>query len=153
MPRNFRFVGILFTVAGLLAGVARFKFGMKPDWLDWKLFAFYSEYLESKFMQLLTNNAGEEITGVLLLSGLFLIAFSREKEESEALAEIRLKAFGVAVWINFVFLIGAFLFTFGFAFVYALMANMFVGLISYIIAFRALLYRQRVQSGSVKTVD
>jgi len=136
MPRNFRFVGIFFFITGAILGIARFIYGFKPDFLDFKLFAVYSEYLESKFLQIISNNMCEEFSALFLITGLFLIAFSKEKSEEQVLNTLRLKAFFVASYLNLLFLIAAIFFTFGFAFVYMLMANMIVFLAAYISAFR-----------------
>lgn len=136
LPRNFRFVGIFFFVVGFLLGIARFKYGFKPDSLDLKMFAFYSSYLESKYMEIISNNLAEEIAGFFLIAGLFLIAFSREKTENAKFMDFRLKSFFIAAYLNFLFLLFALFFTFGFAFIYMLMFNMGLSLLTYIIAFQ-----------------
>jgi len=138
MPRNFRFVGIFFLIIGFIFGVARFKYGFKPNLLDFKMFAFYSSYIESKYMEIVKNNLGEELTGFFIVTGLFFIAFAREAEESEITKMLRLKAFFLAAYLNFFFLLIALFFTFGFAFVYALMVNMGFGLLAFIVSFRIL---------------
>lgn len=143
MPRNFRFVGIFLLISGLIIGVARFRYMFKPDFLDIKLFAFYSEYIDSKYMEFIKNNMSEEITAFFILSGLFLIAFSKEKIESNIIDNLRLKAFFIAIYSNLAFLLAAIFFTFGFAFVYMLMANMVIILLVYTIAFRILLFKNR----------
>jgi len=140
LPKNFRFVGIFFFIVGLLFGIARFKYGFKPDALDLDTFAVYSSYFETKFMQIVRNNFGEEITGILVVGGLFLMAFSREKAENDLTNQLRLKSFFIAAYINFAFLLAAFLFSFGLAFVYMLILNMGIGLLAYIGVFRCLLY-------------
>lgn len=143
MPANFRFVGILFLIFGFIFGVARFKYGFKPEILDIKVFAFQSSYLQPKYMEIIRNNMGEELTSFFLLAGLFLMAFSREKNESEELNVFRLKAFFIAAYSNFLFLFVAVFFTYGFSFVYMLMLNMGFGLLVYIIAFQRMLFKSR----------
>jgi hypothetical protein len=136
-------VGIIFFITGLIIGIARFKFGLKPDLLDMKMFAFYSSYLETKYMEIIRNNMGEEFTGFFLIAGLFLMAFSQEKDENEQKNELRLKAFFVAAWMNFLFLLVSLFFTYGLAFIYMLIANMGISLLAYILVFRILLIRDR----------
>jgi hypothetical protein len=140
LPRNFRFVGIFFLLTGVVAGVARFYFGFKPKFLTIDFFALYSYYLDEKFMQTVSNNFGEEITGFLVITGLFMIAFAREKTENEQIGIIRLRAFFYSFYLNFIFLLAALLFTFGFAFIYMLMFNMGFGLLAYIVAFQTMLF-------------
>jgi len=145
MPRSFRFVGIIFFSMGLIIGMTRFYFGIKPEVLEIKVFAFYSSYLQTKFMQFISNNMIEELTGVFLISGLFLIAFSREKMEEAYINAIRLKSFFISAYLNFFFLLTSLFFTYGLAFVYMLMLNMGVSLLIYIIAFRILLFLNRYE--------
>lgn len=145
LPRSLRFAGIIFFISGLLFAVARFKYGFKPDALDLKTFAMYSSYLETKYMQIIRNNMGEEISGFLLLAGLFLISFSREKHETEQLDALRLKAFFLTAYLNFAFLLGCLFFTYGMAFMYMLMVNMGFGLLAYTITFRILHYQSLKQ--------
>lgn len=136
-------MGIFFFSLGIIVGITRFYFGIKPEALEIKVFAFYSSYLQSKFMQFISNNMIEELTGFFLISGLFLIAFSRERREGALMDAIRLKSFFISVYLNFLFLIISLFVTYGLAFVYMLMINMGVGLLTYIINFRILLFLNR----------
>lgn len=143
MPRNFKFVGIIFFVAGLVAGISRFYLGIKPKLLNMKAFAFYSYYVEEKYLEIIRNNYGEEITGFLLITGLFLFAFSREKNEKDEYCFLRIKALSTSFYLNFAFLLAALFFTFGFAFIYMLMFNMGFGLLAYIVTFQFLLFNYK----------
>jgi len=143
LPGNFRFAGIVCLLAGIFLGVVRFYFGIKPDILNMRPFAFYSSYIESKYIQFIGNNMSEEIVGLLILCGLFFIAFSRDKVETEIKAFYRVKALYLTVYAQLFFLILSFLFTFGFAFVYMLMANMVFPVIFYFISFRIFLFLYR----------
>jgi len=87
----------------------------------------------------------EEITGFLMFSGLFLIAFSREAEENYQLNILRLKSFFITAYLNFLFLLTALFFTYGFAFVYMMMVNMCFGMLVYIIVFQTLKFRNRLK--------
>jgi hypothetical protein len=143
LPRSFRFVGIFFSILGIILGIARFNYGFKPDLLDLKMFAFYSSYLETKSMEIVRNNMGEEFAMFFLIAGLFLIAFSREKAENEHMNRLRFKSFYIAAWLNFIFLLISIFFTYGFAFIYMLVANMGISLVAYIVVFRILRWQNR----------
>ena len=136
-------MGIIFFSLGLIIGIVRFYFGIKPEVLEIEVFAFCSSYLQTMFMQFISNNMIEEIAGLFLISGLFLIAFSREKAEGAPMNAIRLKSFFISAYLNFLFLIISLFVTYGLAFVYVLMFNMGVGLLTYIIAFRTFLFLNR----------
>lgn len=140
LPANFRITGLILFVLGIIAGFVRFYLNIKPKLLNIKVFAFYSEYLDNKFMKVVNNNIGEEITILLIISGLFIFAFTREKDEIAALRDLRFTAFVASFYLSFVFLIGATLFTFGLAFIYMLVLFMSVPLFTYILVFRILLF-------------
>ncbi len=143
MPRNFKFVGIILFVAGLVAGISRFYLGVKPKLLNLKAFALYSSYIDEKYLEIIKNNYGEEITGFLLITGLFVFAFAREKNEKDEYCFLRMKAMAASFYLNFAFLLAALFFTFGFAFIYMLMFNMGFGLLAYIATFQILLLIHR----------
>lgn len=136
-------MGFLFFAGGLILGIARFRYSFKPDLLDMKMFAFSSSYLETKYMEIVKNNMSEEFTGFFMVVGLFLIAFSREKVENELKNRLRLKAFFITAYLDLLFLLVSLFFTFGFAFIIMLMANMVFSLLAYIIVFRCLLIKNR----------
>jgi hypothetical protein len=94
-------------------------------------------------MTVVQNQLAEEIGGLLLVIGLFMIAFSKEKKESAAVNAMRLNAFFITAYGNAIFLIIALLFTFGFGFVFMMLIYAGLSLIIYIIAFRVLMYKNQ----------
>lgn len=136
LPAGFRFLGFIFSVTGTILGVMRFYFDVKPDLLEQKAFAIYSVYLGTKTLKVVNNQLIDEIAGILLIAGLFMIAFAREKNENPELNSIRLKAFFISISLNTIFLISSLLFTFGLAFMYMTIINLILPLSLYIIAFR-----------------
>ena len=136
LPGSFRFVGFIFTIAGTILGIMRYYFGIKPDLFDQKVFAIYSVYLKTKTLKIESNQLIEEIAGVLLILGLFMIAFAREKNENPQISSMRLKAFFISFYVNTVFLIVSISFTFGLAFIYMMIINLASQLLIYIISFR-----------------
>lgn len=145
-------MGIVFFIIGLLLGIARFKFGIKPESLDFKMFAFYSFYLETKYMEFIGNNFSEEITGLLIVAGLFFMVFARERIETPITNLLRLKAFFISAYLCFAFIVFALLFTFGFAFIYLSFAYLGFGFITYLVTFRILVYKNRSKETDYKQV-
>ena len=143
LPRKFRFMGFILAFFGTILGIMRYYFGIKPDLFDQKVFAIYSVYLKTKTLKIESNQLIEEISGVLLIIGLFMIAFAREKIENPQVNSIRLKAFLISFYINTIFLIVSISFTFGLAFIYMTIINLVSQLIIYIIAFRILIVIQK----------
>ena len=143
LSRGFRLWGFIFTFLGTILGIMRFYFGVKPGILDQKVYAIYSVFLETKTMRTIKNQMIEEIVGILLIIGLFLIAFTREKIENQQVNSIRLKAFFISIYINTAFLIASLIFTFGFAFVYMMILDLILPLSIYIISFQIMLAIER----------
>ena len=138
LPRGFRFAGFVFTFAGAILGIMRFYFDFKPDVLDQKVYAVYSVYLKTRTMKIESNQLIEEIVGLLLIFGLFMIAFAREKDETPQVSAVRLKAFFISFYINTAFLIFSILFTYGLAFIYMTVLYFVLPLSVYIFAFQIL---------------
>ena len=144
MPKGFRPLGIILSVIGIILLILVHQFNYKPDFLNLKVFAFYSFYIEAKSFTFITHQMIQEIAGVLQVVGLFFIAFSREKVESEFLDALRLKAFLISAYLNLFYLLISILFFFGFGFVGTLVVFIVFWLAAYILGFRYLLYRFKI---------
>jgi len=140
LPRCFRPLGVVLTGIGILLLIIRFYYGIKPELFNLKVFAIFSSYLESKYLEVVKNQMIEEFGGLPVLVGLFMIAFSKEKNENKNLNALRLKSFFIAAYLNTIFLIGAILFTYGFGFVYMMILNLILWFIIYLISFRIMIY-------------
>jgi len=140
LPRSFRLLGFIFTGTGVILLVLRFYYGIKPELLNSNVFAIFSSYLESKYFEVTKNQLIEEIGGLFLLLGLFMITFSKEINEDEIIKNIRLKAFFITAYLNTLFLILSLLFTFGFGFVYMMVLNLVLWFIIYLISFRIMIF-------------
>lgn len=136
LPHWFRFPGFIFLIAGSVFGIMRFWFDIKPKFLVMRPFAVYSEYLGEKYMHFIRDNMSEELVGMLLVLGTWLIALSREKAESEEITALRVKAFSISSWLQVVFLVFSLLFTYGIAFIYMLMMYMVLPPVLYYLIFQ-----------------
>lgn len=143
LPNKSRVFGVLFLLLGLALTYIRFSIGIKPEYLNWKVFAIYSSFLESKYFTFTTNNISEEICGLLVLAGLFILAFSKEKDENRRVQEIRLYSFLYSVYANIVITFLTFIFIYGIGFVAFAMLNMYLILTLFIIIFKYQLYKNR----------
>ncbi|MEP0862479.1 MAG: hypothetical protein HRF52_13665 [Ignavibacterium sp.] len=143
LPHKFRFVGLILFLLGIIAAYIRFSLGIKPAVLTLPVFSLYSSFLETKTFQIITNNISEEIVALLLLVGLLLLNFSKEKIEIEQTDKLRFRALITSVFVNSMLMILSTLFIYGFAFVNVLMLNMFSQLIIYQMIFRFLIFRNR----------
>lgn len=136
LPNKFKFFGALLLLPGIGLAIIRFIFGIKPEFLNVQVFAIYSSMLQNKYLSFFTNHIGEEIAGILILVGLFFIAFSKEKNEMDDYLMIRLHSIYNAVLVNAIILLAAFIFIYGLGFIYILILNMYSILILFIIIFK-----------------
>src|SRR5665647_746830 len=148
LSKRYKPLGIVLLLLGFVLLILRYQFNYKPDFLNLKVFAFYTYYIESKSFTVVTNQMIEELAAIFMLSGLFLLAFTKEKEESEDLNALRLKAFMVTAYVNLIYLFLSLILFFGFGFVGALTLFMGVWLIVYILVFRYLLLKKKQVNNS-----
>ncbi|MBL7810281.1 MAG: hypothetical protein JNN28_20835 [Saprospiraceae bacterium] len=77
----------------------------------------------------------DELISIALLTGLLLLAFSKEKVEDEWIQRVRLDSLQWAVLINSILLIAFIVFTHGFPFFSVLVYNMFTPLLIFVARF------------------
>jgi hypothetical protein len=73
---------------------------------------------------------------LLVLSGLFLVAFAKEKIEDEQITQLRLESLRWAVYMNYCMLIASLFLTNGIDFIDMLRLNLWIPLVFFIIRFR-----------------
>jgi hypothetical protein len=146
LPRRSKLPGILLVISGAILAMVRFYWGVKPEFLNVKVFAIYSSFLQSKSFEVIQNQILEEIAGVLILSGLFMVAFAREETESYRINVLRLKSFFISAYLNTIFLLTALIFTFGIAFIYMMIISLISWLGIYVVSFRILMYKENKKS-------
>jgi biotin transporter BioY len=89
------------------------------------------------------TNLTNTVLGVLFIIGAILVSFSKEKNEDEFIAIIRLKSLLWAVLVNYMLLIIAFLLVYELPFFTVMTFNMFTVLLLFIFRFHFLLYRSK----------
>ncbi len=82
-------------------------------------------------------------TTLMVLIGLFLIAFSREKIEDEQIIQLRLDSLRWAIYLNYAILLFSLIFTHGNDSHHILMLNIWLPLLFFILRFQWILYRLR----------
>jgi hypothetical protein len=136
LPNKLRIFGWVILLFGIILGVSRFYFGVKPEFLNIKVFAVYSKYFETNYFKVIENHVSEELTALLMLVGLFIISFTKEKIENDSVSAIRYKSLIFTFYINTVLIALSFLFVYGFGFINILVINVFSPFIIYIILSR-----------------
>lgn len=136
-PAGWRLIGMVLLLAGLLFFYIDVHYGISL--LTWPHF-------DSSFHGIFnTLNEAEtfddEIQLTLVLAGLTLVAFTKERIEDEQIVQLRLDSLQWAVYVNYtVFLIIIFA-SYGFNFLFYTLYNVLTLLIIFIIRFRWLMYK------------
>lgn len=129
---RWKIVGILLATLGIILLITYF-------WFDFRfkipVFAVYSVFLETKTFEVFRTNFADELIMLLLIPGLGLIIFSKEKKEVEGIDQLRLNAFAKALIANMVILLFSVLFIYGSAFMAILVVNILSFFIFYLIFF------------------
>ena len=80
-------------------------------------------------------------TTLMVLIGLFLIAFSKERMEDEQIVQLRLDSLRWAIYLNYAILLFSLVFTRGSESTHILMLNIWLPLLFFILRFQWVLYR------------
>jgi uncharacterized membrane protein len=80
-------------------------------------------------------------TSLLVLAGLFLIAFSKEKVEDEQIGQLRLDSLRWAIYFYYLTLVLSIVFTNGIDYIDILRLNTWVPLVFFIVRFRWVIFR------------
>ncbi len=128
-------------VTGVIMLIARFKFDIKPDWLNIKTFAVYSSLFDVKKFTIIGNNISEEISILFTGTGLFFITLSKEKNETNIPEYLRGKAFIISLYISFVVFLFNVFFVYGLGFVTYLGLNLFLLPFIYIITLKYMILK------------
>ncbi len=136
LPHQFQKLGwvLLLPFAILLFATNYLEFYFSWLEIDMREGAFFEEPRE---------NFTNELAMIGVFLSLFLIAFSREKEEDEYIRKLRLDSLLLACYANtFILIIGTMLF-YGFGFLEFMGYNMFTIQLLFIARFKWVLYRQK----------
>ena len=82
-----------------------------------------------------------EVSLLLTLASLFMIAFSREKVEDEYVSTVRLRALQISVYASYLVFAVASVFIYGTSFLVVMFANIFTVLLVFIAIFHYSIYR------------
>jgi hypothetical protein len=120
LPYRWKLAGIALSSAGAISALIYIIFDFK---FKMPVFAVYSSFIETKTFETFKTNVAEEITLALLILGLSLVVFSKEKNETDGLAAIRANAIFRAMIVNNFLLLFSVLFIFGTGFIAVLALN------------------------------
>jgi len=121
LPYPWKTAGYLLTGCGSALAILYFFFDFK---FKMDVFAIYSSFLETKMFAIIRTNVADELILLLLLAGMGLIIFSREKIETPHLDAFRTFSLVRALLFNIIFLFLTILFVYGSGFITILVINL-----------------------------
>jgi hypothetical protein len=142
-PHYCKWTGRILVILGSSLAYLRFGLNISPDFFECKVFAIYSAYFKTSWFSVIDNNIMEELCGVIIMTGLFMIAFTKEKVEKPQYREIRFKALKLSLILSSGITIFSFLFIYGTAFLAAIVLNIFLPLAIYNLLFYYMLCRYK----------
>lgn len=136
-PHRFKRIGTLILIPFMLLGWYVVNYDIEPEIFDFNVPAiFVDEIMGEKFVFGMTeNNILNEIVGVVLIISFLMVAFSKEKQEDELIAKIRLDSLVWATYVNYAVLLFSMLFIYGMSFFWVMIFNMFTILLFFIVRF------------------
>lgn len=136
-PHRFKRIGTMILIPLVLLGLFVVNYDVEPKIFDITVPAiFVDEIIGEKFVFGMTeNNILNEIIGILLIVSFLMVAFSKEKQEDELIAKIRLESLVWATYVNYGVLLFSMMFIYGMSFLWVMIFNMFTILLFFIIRF------------------
>ena len=132
LPHGFKRVGLIMLVPFLAACIWLLCGPCEGDWFTVDVPALAST---SEWFGMTATDPVNEICMLGLLVSLVFIALSREKDEDEMTAVVRMQSFVWSFWCTAVLMLVAILFVYDLAFMYFAFASVFVCFIMYICKF------------------
>jgi len=139
LPYTWKYVGLFLALSGMGVAILYLGFDFR---FTLPVFAVFSSFLETKMFVTFRTNFADELVLILLVSGLLLIVFSKEKVESENLNLVRFKAMVKAIIANNLLVLCSILFVYGSGFIAILVLNLFSLSIFYLCFFYFLKHRE-----------
>lgn len=142
LPNQFKITGWFILITSIILGVAYFTLTYTPAWLTVHVFSVFNDEAPNGFSGIIENDVTDEIISCLLILGAILVGFSKEKQEDEGIAMLRLNSLMWAVLVNYIILFLAIIFVYDIPFLKVLTYNMFTVLLIFIGRFHFMLYRK-----------
>lgn len=132
LPYKYKVPGMILALAGVLLAALYYIFNFR---FELPVFAVFSSFMKTNYFTTFKTNFTDETIMLLLLLGLSLWVFSKEKLESQSLWVLRVKALKRAVLTDIGILLFSVLFIYGSGFVAIVLLNMFLPFVLYLFHF------------------
>lgn len=149
----YKYIGYLCLIPAVLIFIAKYIFKLELKFLYVPVFAIQATFFETKYFFWMHSNISEEVFAISMTVSLTLIALSKEKEETDELNKLRLKAFSLALIINSFYIIFGMAFFYGLSAMNIVIINLFSFLFLYIVIFKVLFYITKKLKKSVMSLS
>jgi hypothetical protein len=145
LPNRFKRIGWFIFIPSTILGIILSINDFGAAWINANVFSIANDSLlgKTKYFGFRYTNITNTVIGAFFIIGAMLVSFSKEKNEDEFIAEIRLSSLLWAVCVNYILLLVAFLFVYGTPFLEVMVYNMFTTLLIFIVRFNYLLYKSK----------
>lgn len=143
LPNKYKLIGWFLLIPSTILGLYLSFNNFNGFDITVKTFSLFSDELfgKTKFLTFVRADLTNTIVGILFIIGALMVSFSKEKNEDEFIANLRLSSLLWAVLVNYFLLLIGFLFIYDLAFINVMTYNMFTVLIIFIIRFNYILYK------------
>jgi hypothetical protein len=143
LPNKYKMIGWLIFIPASILGIVIIAKDYEASWLNATVFAIFNDEIfgNSAHFSFIKTNITNTIIGILFITGGLLVGFSKEKQEDEFIAKVRLNSLLWAVAVNYILLLMAFIFVYGTPFLQVMIYNMFTILVIFIARFHYILYK------------
>lgn len=132
MPYKCKIPGYALLIAGAVMTYLYFVVNIR---LELPVPAIISSFAETKFFTSYKTNVADELLIILLITGFSLIVFSKEKNETGQLRELRIRSLIRTALTDIFIILFATLFVYGSGFMAIIIMNLFLPFIIYLIFF------------------
>lgn len=143
MPHRFKTIGWILLIPGLVIMFLNLHYEFAFSFLEFQAPGLKNHLFDSDTLfTLKSNNFTDELASLVLITGLLLVAFSKEREEDERIARLRLESLLWAVLVNTVLILLAIIFLYNGFFLQAMAYNICTPLILFIARFHLVMYKE-----------
>jgi hypothetical protein len=140
LPPRFKLIGWILAIPSFILMLYVLHGDFSFSFLDYAVAGHPKLIMDNEFLfNIQTNNFTDELVSLLLITGLLFIAFSKEKDEDEMIASIRLDALLWAVFFNSVFIMCSIILFYNSLFLNIITYNLCTPLILFIARFNLVL--------------
>jgi hypothetical protein len=142
LPHKFKRIGWWILVPSFITMILILYFNLSFSFLDYQVNGKVS-FDKGFLFNIELNNFTDEVFSLLLICGLFMVAFSKERVEDERIRQLRLESLLWAILINTVFLAFSIILFYNDLFIWVMAYNIATPLVLFIIRFNAVMYFER----------